>query len=64
MPGARDTATAGGEVLGAVALTVLGAHNVVNSLAAVAVGLDLGVGFDESFHGESWNYYVSIGHPF
>ena len=43
--GATYTATSGGEALGAVTLTVPGAHNVVNSLAAVAVGLDLGVEF-------------------
>jgi UDP-N-acetylmuramate--alanine ligase len=44
--GSTYTATAGGEVLGAMALAVPGAHNVVNSLSAVAVGLDLGVDFD------------------
>ena len=36
-----------GAPLGPVALAVPGAHNVVNSLAAVAVGLDLGVPFAE-----------------
>jgi UDP-N-acetylmuramate--alanine ligase len=45
--GARYTATLGGEPQGTVELSVPGAHNVLNSLAAVAVGLDLGVGFDE-----------------
>jgi UDP-N-acetylmuramate--alanine ligase len=55
--GSTYTATAGGAPLGAVTLSVPGAHNVVNSLSAVAVGLDLGVGFDavraglESFTG-------------
>jgi len=33
--------------LGPVALAVPGAHNVVNSLAAVAVGLDLGIPFQK-----------------
>src|SRR5262249_35496406 len=55
--GSSHAATAGGTSLGTVTLSVPGAHNVVNSLAAVAVGLDLGVGFDavrsglESFTG-------------
>jgi len=46
-----------GQALGAVTLGVPGRHNVQNSLAAVAVGLDLGLGFDavrvglESFTG-------------
>ena len=34
-----------GELLGRVDLAVPGAHNVLNSLAAVAVGIDLGVPF-------------------
>jgi UDP-N-acetylmuramate--alanine ligase len=51
------TATAGGAVLGAVRLGVPGVHNVLNSLAAIAVGLDLEVPFErikaglESFSG-------------
>jgi UDP-N-acetylmuramate--alanine ligase len=55
--GSTYTATAAGAILGTVTLSVPGAHNVVNSLAAVAVGLDLGVGFEavrsglESFTG-------------
>src|SRR6185295_18283362 len=44
--GSSYTATAGGEALGSLTLSVPGAHNVVNSLAAVAVGLDLGVSFE------------------
>jgi UDP-N-acetylmuramate--alanine ligase len=36
----------GGEALGALTLPVPGAHNVLNSLAALAVGLDLGIGFE------------------
>jgi len=40
------TATLGGEVLGRVTLGVPGAHNVLNSLAALAVGLDLDVPFE------------------
>jgi UDP-N-acetylmuramate--alanine ligase len=44
--GATYTAVQRGSALGPIALNVPGAHNVLNSLAAVAVGLDLGVGFD------------------
>jgi UDP-N-acetylmuramate--alanine ligase len=44
--GANYTAVQRGVALGPIALNVPGAHNVLNSLAAVAVGLDLGVGFD------------------
>ena len=43
--GARYTATLDGRPLGTVTLAVPGAHNVANSLAAVAVGLDLDVPF-------------------
>jgi UDP-N-acetylmuramate--alanine ligase len=39
------TASAEGTTLGSISLGVPGAYNVVNSLAAVAVGLDLGVSF-------------------
>jgi UDP-N-acetylmuramate--alanine ligase len=46
--GSSYTANAGGESLGTVTLAVPGAHNVVNSLAALAVGLDLGVPFDRA----------------
>jgi UDP-N-acetylmuramate--alanine ligase len=35
-----------GRPLGTVELAVPGAHNVTNSLAAVAVGLELGIGFE------------------
>jgi UDP-N-acetylmuramate--alanine ligase len=45
--GASYTAVRGGEVLGRVDLRVPGAHNVLNSLAAVAVGLDLEVAFEQ-----------------
>jgi UDP-N-acetylmuramate--alanine ligase len=45
--GATYTALAGGNALGAIELKVPGTHNVLNSLAAVAVGLDLGVAFDK-----------------
>ncbi len=44
--GAVYTATSRGEALGTVTLSVPGAHNVLNSLAALAVGLDLDVSFD------------------
>jgi UDP-N-acetylmuramate--alanine ligase len=43
--GASYTAVRAGEVLGRVELRVPGAHNVLNSMAAVAVGLDLEVAF-------------------
>ena len=43
--GSTYTATLAGEALGPIELRVPGAHNAVNSLAAVAVGLDLGVPF-------------------
>ena len=44
--GSTYTATFDGESLGPVSLSVPGTHNVANSLAAVAVGLDLDVSFD------------------
>ncbi len=43
--GSSYSASFEGSVLGPIELTVPGAYNVVNSLAAVAVGLDLGVPF-------------------
>jgi UDP-N-acetylmuramate--alanine ligase len=43
--GSTYTATLRGEPLGPVSLQVPGAHNVANSLAAVAVGVDLEVPF-------------------
>jgi UDP-N-acetylmuramate--alanine ligase len=43
--GSTYTATFDGEALGPVTLPVPGTHNVANSLAAVAVGLDLDVSF-------------------
>jgi UDP-N-acetylmuramate--alanine ligase len=55
--GSSYTAFQGGAALGAIALQVPGAHNVANSLAALAVGLDLGLAFEavklglESFTG-------------
>ncbi|MFH1865521.1 MAG: UDP-N-acetylmuramate--L-alanine ligase [Candidatus Eisenbacteria bacterium] len=39
--------TAGGEELGRVEITMPGLHNVYNSVAAVAVGLELGVSFGD-----------------
>ncbi len=44
--GSHYTATLEGRALGRLTLAVPGAHNVANSLAAVAVGLDLDVAFD------------------
>jgi UDP-N-acetylmuramate--alanine ligase len=43
--GSRYDAWSGGDPLGPVELVVPGRHNVLNSLAAVAVGLELEVGF-------------------
>jgi UDP-N-acetylmuramate--alanine ligase len=43
--GSTYTASSGGASLGPIELAVPGHHNVLNSLAAVAVGLDLGVPF-------------------
>jgi UDP-N-acetylmuramate--alanine ligase len=43
--GSSYTATLDGQALGAVSLEVPGAHNVANSLAAVAVGVNLEVPF-------------------
>ena len=43
--GSTYTATAEGSALGPISLAVPGAHNVLNSLAAVAVGLELGIPF-------------------
>ena len=62
--GSHYTATFEGQPLGPVRLTVPGAHNVTNSLAAVAVGLDLDVAFDairaglESFAGVDRRFQV------
>jgi UDP-N-acetylmuramate--alanine ligase len=55
--GSTYTVVTGQSELGQIQLAVPGAHNVLNSLAAVAVGLDLGIAFDsiraglESFSG-------------
>ncbi|HVO11665.1 MAG TPA: UDP-N-acetylmuramate--L-alanine ligase [Vicinamibacteria bacterium] len=55
--GATFTVVADGEPLGGVALAVPGVHNVANALAAVAVGIELGLPFEairgglESFTG-------------
>ena len=46
--GSTYTAASGDDVLGTVTLAVPGAHNVMNSLAALAVGLDLGVSFEDA----------------
>jgi len=41
------TVVAGGEELGRIEITMPGSHNVYNSTAAVAVGLELGVSFED-----------------
>ncbi len=51
--GSSYTASAATTPLGTITLAVPGAHNVVNSLAAVAVGLDLGIPFDQIREGLS-----------
>jgi len=62
--GSHYTATLDGRPLGALTLSVPGAFNVANSLAAVAVGLDLEVPFDairaglESFTGVDRRFQV------
>jgi UDP-N-acetylmuramate--alanine ligase len=62
--GSTYTATFAGQPLGEVSLRVPGVHNAVNSLAAVAVGLDLGVPFAavkvglESFTGVDRRFQV------
>jgi len=62
--GSSYTATLDGRSLGPVTLSVPGAHNVQNSLAAVAVGLDLEVPFEairnglESFTGVDRRFQV------
>jgi UDP-N-acetylmuramate--alanine ligase len=62
--GSTYTATLRGEALGRIALQVPGAHNAVNSLAAVAVAADLGVPFEaarsglESFSGVDRRFQV------
>jgi UDP-N-acetylmuramate--alanine ligase len=45
--GSSFTATEGGRAVGTINVPVPGAHNVLNSLAAVAVGLDLELPFDK-----------------
>jgi UDP-N-acetylmuramate--alanine ligase len=45
--GSEFTVAAFGKEQGRVRIAVPGLHNVYNALAAIAVGLDLGVGFDE-----------------
>jgi len=44
--GSSYLAVAGGKTLGPIELAVPGAHNVLNSLAAIAVGLELAVPFE------------------
>jgi len=44
--GSTYLASANGQTLGEIELAVPGAHNVLNSLAAVAVGLELAVSFE------------------
>jgi UDP-N-acetylmuramate--alanine ligase len=62
--GSRFRVTRGGKPLGAVQLMVPGRHNVLNALAAVAVGLELEVGFGHigealaSFRGVSRRFEV------
>jgi UDP-N-acetylmuramate--alanine ligase len=43
--GTRFAVTVGGREMGEVRLPLLGRHNVANALAAITVGLELGIGF-------------------
>ena len=60
----RFTVVSGGVDLGRVTLSVPGTHNVANALAAIAVGLDLGIPFEsvraglESFTGVDRRFQV------
>jgi UDP-N-acetylmuramate--alanine ligase len=62
--GAQYTVTIKGSELGRIEMRVPGTHNVLNSLAAVAVGQDLGVSFEsirvglESFTGVDRRFQV------
>src|SRR6185295_19363921 len=62
--GCSYTAVVGERTLGAIRLAIPGSHNVLNSLAAVAVGLDLGLSFEqirsglESFTGVDRRFQV------
>ena len=62
--GSEFTLRAFGKELGRVKLAVPGLHNVSNALAALAVGLDLGVGFKElaegiaEFHGADRRFQI------
>jgi UDP-N-acetylmuramate--alanine ligase len=62
--GSRFTVVASGEALGSLSLAVPGVHNVSNALAAVAVGLYLGLGFEsiraglESFTGVDRRFQI------
>ena len=53
--------SARGAELGAIELPVPGRHNVLNSLAAVAVGLDLGVAFEHIAAGARRLHAASTG---
>ncbi len=62
--GRGDGAQAPGQQLGEICLQVPGRHNLQNALAAVAVGLELGVSFDRiaaalsDFHGAERRFQV------
>jgi UDP-N-acetylmuramate--alanine ligase len=60
--GARFTVTAEGERLGEVRLQVPGRHNALNALAAVAVGLELEVGFGHI--AEALTSFAGVGRRF
>ena len=60
--GASYQAFQEGALLGTVELRVLGLHNVLNSLAAVAVGLDLGVPFGQV--GEALAQFTGVDRRF
>jgi len=60
--GSRFRVTAAGEPLGEVTLQVPGRHNVLNALAAVAVGLEFEVGFGHV--GEALAEFRGVGRRF
>jgi len=60
--GARFMVHAFGREMGEVELQVPGRHNVLNALAAVAVGLEIGVGFDHI--AESLGGFRGVGRRF
>ncbi len=53
------TAVSGGKEMGRISIPVSGKHNILNSLAACAVGLEMGIGFDTV--AEALSEYQGVG---